>query len=158
MDTPNNELIEIRKKAKEAYDEAGKTMIESHNTFSKDIMLAAASLFGILVSLTDSSKDSYWARVFFVLSLFLILLGILLIGVSMHGKLLTDRHRLARCIVRLDKIWGREKNSKVDDEDDGISFYNSLKYGIYFLLASMVTLLIFLVIRNDIFSFPCQLL
>lgn len=155
MDILNKDFLEALEKAKKDYDEAGKIMIESHYTLSRDIMLASASLFGILVSLTDSSKDTYWARVFFFLSLLLILLGILMIGVSMRGRLLTDRHRLAQSVVLLDKMCGNKTDSKVGDEGGAISFYSSLKYGIYILLASMVTLLVFLAIRNDIFNFPC---
>ena len=81
-----------------SYNESGRSLVDSHYTISKDILIASASLLGILISLTNTTNDCYWARLFFVLSLVLLSLGILMIGISMFSKLSTDRYRLSRSI------------------------------------------------------------
>lgn len=142
-------ITEKNRKIRE-YNEAGERMINSHYTISKDIMLVSGSLFGILVSLTDSSKDSYWARLFFVLSLFLIILGLLLVGVSMLGQFLTDRHRLGLSIWRIRNNMDEKEYDEPSDSSDGPSFYSALKNGLICLFLSLISLLIFIIIRNNI--------
>ena len=83
------------------YDESGRSLIESHYIISKDILIASASLLGILISLTNTTNDCYLARVFFVLSLLLLSLGILMVGISMFSKLSTDRYCLSRSMWML---------------------------------------------------------
>ena len=132
-------------------NEQGRKLVESHYILSKDITLAGASLFGILVSLTDSSKDSHLARLFFVLSLCLIALGILATGVSMLGKVSYDKQVLSRTLWRIDRMKDGISTGEPPYENGGISFDTTLKIGVILLLASAVSLVGFIVIRNDIF-------
>lgn len=136
------------------YNESGRLVIESHYTISKDILIASASLLGILISLTNTTNDCYWARVFFVLSLVMLSLGILMIGVSMFSKLSTDRYRLSRCMWRLNCIRDNAEYSEPNYKKVKISFYTALIAGIILIISSMVTLVVFVAIRNDIFNYP----
>lgn len=137
------------------YNESGRLLVESHYTISKDILIASASLLGILISLTNTTNDCYWARLFFVLSLVLLSLGILMIGISMFSKLSTDRYRLSRSMWRLNCIRDNVEYSEpnYNYKKRSISFYTALVAGIILLVSSMVTLVIFVAIRNDIFNY-----
>lgn len=136
-----------------SYNESGRSLVDSHYTISKDILIASASLLGILISLTNTTNDCYWARLFFVLSLVLLSLGILMIGISMFSKLSTDRYRLSRSIWRLNCIRNNMEYSEPNYKKGSISFYTALIAGIILLVSSMVTLVIFVAIRNDIFNY-----
>lgn len=136
------------------YDESGRSLIESHYAVSKDILIASASLLGILISLTNTTNDCYWARVFFVLSLLLLSLGILMVGISMFSKLSTDRYRLSRSMWMLNCVRDKKEYVEPKLKKTRISFYMALITGIILLIGSMVTLVIFIAIRNDIFNYP----
>lgn len=133
------------------FNQQGRNLIESHYSLAKDITLAGASLFGILASLTDSSKDNYWARLFFVLSLCLIALGILATGISMLGKVSYDKQTLSRTLWRINSTKDGKSTGEPPYESGGISFDTTLKVGIILLLASVVSLVMFIIIRNNIF-------
>ena len=136
------------------YNESGRLVIESHYTISKDILIASASLLGILISLTNTTNDCYWARVFFVLSLVMLSLGILMIGISMFSKLSSDRYRLSRSMWRLNCVRDNAEYSEPSYKKRKISFYTALIVGIILIISSMMTLVVFVAIRNDIFSYP----
>lgn len=135
------------------YNESGNLLVESHYAISKDILIASASLLGILISLTDTTNDCYWARVFFVLSLFLLSLGILMIGISMFSKLATDRYRLSRCMWRLNCVRDNMEYPEPNFKKGRVSFYIALRTGIVLLVSSMMTLVVFIAIRNDVFIY-----
>ncbi|MCS3182649.1 hypothetical protein NXU83_14065 [Bacteroides thetaiotaomicron] len=136
------------------YDESGRSLVESHYVISKDILIASASLLGILISLTNTTNDCYWARVFFVLSLVLLSLGILMIGVAMFSKLSTERYRLSRTMWILNCIKDNVEYSEPNYKKRRISFYTALIAGIILIISSMVTLVVFIAIRNEIFNYP----
>lgn len=136
------------------YNESGRLVIESHYTISKDILIASASLLGILISLTNTTNDCYWARVFFVLSLVMLSLGILMIGISMFSKLSSDRYRLSRSMWRLNCVRDNAEYSEPSYKKRKFSFYTALIVGIILIISSMMTLVVFVAIRNDIFSYP----
>lgn len=140
-----NDIVKDEKKSQDIY-------AESNYNISKEIMLVSVSLFGILISLTDSSNDTYWARLFFVISLFLLLLGIVMIGISMLAILRVNWHRLTQY------YWLRlsiEKQTKFIEpkKKTVISAASALKIGILFLILSIASLLVFAIIRNNIISF-----
>lgn len=135
------------------YDESGRSLVESHYIISKDILIASASLLGILISLTNTTNDCYWARVFFVFSLFLLSLGILMVGISMFSKLSTDRYRLSRSMWMLYCARDNKEYAEPNFKKSRISFYKALIVGIILLTSSMVTLVIFVAIRNGIFNY-----
>lgn len=135
------------------YDESGRSLIESHYIISKDILIASASLLGILISLTNTTNDCYLARVFFVLSLLLLSLGILMVGISMFSKLSTDRYCLSRSMWMLNCARDKKEYIEPGFKKTKISFYKALIAGIFLLISSMVTLVIFIAIRNDIFNY-----
>lgn len=136
--------------AEESCRKEYKSYLEIHHTISKDIMLAAASLFGILVSLTDSSKDSYEARLFFVLSLSLIALGTLMIGASMLFRLTDSRYQLTRNLWHLHSVRSGTKYVEPSYGKIYISVYTLLRVGIGILCLSMISLVIFVAIRNNV--------
>jgi len=123
---------------------------ESYYFVSKDILLVSVSLFGILISLTDSSKDCYYARLFFVISLLLLALSIIMIGVSMIVRLRIDRYQLTKSYWKRLSIENQTKYHKPIFKYTKLSAWKALKFGILFFILSLIFLLIYIIIRNEI--------
>jgi hypothetical protein len=77
-----------------------------------------------------------------------------MIGVSMFSKLSTERYRLIRTMWKLNCIKDNVEYSEPNYKKGRILFYTALIAGIIFIISSMVTLVVFIAIRDEIFNYP----
>lgn len=76
-----------------------------------------------------------------------------MVGISMFSKLSTDRYCLSRSMWMLNCARDKKEYIEPEFKKTKISFYKALIAGIFLLISSMVTLVIFIAIRNDIFNY-----
>lgn len=142
---------EILKKAEESIEKEFKENINAHYAISKDIVLPAGGILGILVSLTNLTKDSFPARLAFLLSLCLLSLSILTLVASMLWRLLISRHQLKRSLWYLNSVRAGKEFVEPPYRRCFFSSYRLLLIGIICLLLSMVSLVVFIGLRIDVF-------
>lgn len=85
---------------------------EKRMEFYQNILVAGASILGILVSLHTTQTSCLYIRLVFVLSIYLLLLGVLLSAIVLYDLSLLPERTKAAFVEELQKVLSEDRNPK----------------------------------------------
>lgn len=116
---------------------------EKQTEFYRSILVAGASILGILISLHTTQSSCLCSRLVFALSIFLLLLGILLASVVLYDLSLLPEQTKKKFLEELHKVLAEDKSPNLVTAGKRKRTLFCEKWSLKILLSSFLSLFIY---------------